>query len=103
MDNVILGLLISFGFAIFVECVFRLASMGWKTHKRGWCIVYGMLIAWGMGNVFLALDGKGHFIPLIGLMATALWLYESRNRWRDGAPKWMERNVDSKTPGVVPE
>lgn len=103
IDEIMRLLMLSIGGWIAMTCIGRQASMGWKTHKRGWQIVYGLLTLWAVGNVFQVLDGKDHFNALIGLVATALWLYESRNRWKDGVPKWMERDVDSTTPGVAPE
>ena len=74
---------------VFVVGVGRLASMCWKTHKHAWLIIYALLICAAGGNIFLALDGKGHAIPIFGLLATCLWFHESRIRWKDSAPAYM--------------
>jgi len=74
---------------VFVVGVGRLASMGWKTHKHVWLIIYALLVWAAGGNIFLVLDGKGHAIPILGLLATCLWFHESRIRWKDSAPSYM--------------
>lgn len=67
----------------------RLAMMGWKIHRKKWQIIYLMIVMWAAGNALLVFDGKGHAIPVLGLMATAAWLFESRNRWRQEPPIYM--------------
>lgn len=74
---------------VFVVGVGRLASMGWGTHKHVWLIIYALLVCAAGGNIFLVLDGKGHAIPILGLLATCLWFHESRIRWKDSAPAYM--------------
>lgn len=76
---------------IFVVGVGRLAMMNWKTHRRIWQIVYMLLVWWAAGNVLLVLDGTGHGMAFLGMLATCIWFYESRNRWRDKPPSYMER------------
>lgn len=78
---------------VFVVGVGRLASMCWKTHKHAWLIIYALLICAAGGNIFLALDGKGHAIPILGLLATCLWFHESRIRWKDKAPAYMSKDA----------
>jgi hypothetical protein len=78
---------------IFVTGTGRLASMGWKTHKHVWILVYALLVCAAGGNIFLVLDGKAHAIPILGLLATCLWFHESRNRWKNTAPVYMQRGA----------
>lgn len=87
-----LSILILSGY-IFVIGVGRLASMGWNTHKRIWMVVYALMVCAAGGNIFLVLDGKGHAIPILGLLATCLWFHESRNRWKYKAPDYMAKDA----------
>lgn len=78
---------------IFVVGIGRLASMGWQTHKHTWISVYALLVMAAGGNIFLVFDGKGHAIPIFGLLATCLWFRESRFRWKDASPQYMKRDA----------
>jgi hypothetical protein len=70
----------------------RLAMMSWETHRRIWQVVYVLLVIWAAGNAMLVFDGKGHVIPIAGMLATCLWFWESRHRWKDNPPHYMERD-----------
>lgn len=86
-------IIIALSMYIFVVGIGRLASMGWATHKHTWILVYALLVCAAGGNIFLVFDGKGHAIPIFGLLATCLWFHESRNRWKDAAPAYMARGA----------
>lgn len=71
--------------------VVRLASMGWHTHRRGWQIIYLLMAMSAASNAMVgSINADANVFLVAGLLAAAMWFYESRNRWRDGPPDYMK-------------
>lgn len=72
----------------------RMALMSWATHRRCWILIYFLLVLSAVLFIYYIAAGEPHgqIAPFTTFMATALWFYESRERWERQAPSHMLRN-----------
>ena len=91
-------------FYIFGIGVTRLSMMSWNTHRKTWQIIYVLLVVWVSMFLLRIFQGVGHWTvgPFCGLLATALWFRESRERWLHRAPDYMASNCPHLAEGTAP-
>lgn len=93
---------LSFSLCIYILSVglCRMASMGWKVHKRAWIVIYFAAVASAVLYLYYIASGSPHgeLAPMCGFISMALWFHESRDRWRTRAPDYMRRDfIDRRT------
>lgn len=69
----------------------RMFSMGYKTHKAFWPVIYFLMSAGAflaIGELFL---GRGSWSAVILMAAIACYLWASRVTWRNGPPRFTLR------------
>ena len=79
------------GVAVLAAAICRLRYINVFTHKVLWVFVYLFNALGAAVTAFEAYRDHLEYGPLLLLIGIALALWGSRNSWRDGAPKFMEK------------